>query len=123
MEAIDEGPQDTIPLVFLHGFLGTALDWEKIITHLSPKRRCIALTLPGHGKSGPPLSFMHAIEMIYSYLETLQLVTFDLLGYSMGGRLAYGLIHKYPNHIRQAFIIGASPGLVATLDASKHQSV
>ncbi len=63
------------PVVFLHGFLGTAADWESVCSYLSDCH-CIGFDLPGHGRS--------------PFVETfdIPLPRFHLVGYSMGGRLA-----------------------------------
>lgn len=45
----DEGKGD--PLVFLHGFMGSAETWSDYITTLSLSFRVIAIDLPGHGES------------------------------------------------------------------------
>lgn len=37
--------------IFLHGFLGDGGDWTPIMTSLALTHRCVALDLPGHGKS------------------------------------------------------------------------
>ena len=43
--------QYTLPVLFLHGFLGSAEDWGCIATALAGTRRCVAVDLPGHGKT------------------------------------------------------------------------
>lgn len=37
--------------VFLHGFLGDKEDWQPIMRALALTHRCVALDLPGHGKT------------------------------------------------------------------------
>lgn len=39
------------PMVFLHGFLGSAEDWRPLMAALSTTHRCLALDLPGHGSA------------------------------------------------------------------------
>ena len=43
--------QCTLPVLFLHGFLGSAEDWGCIATALAGTRQCVAVDLPGHGKT------------------------------------------------------------------------
>lgn len=38
-------------LLFLHGFMGGAEDWEPIMLSMAHAARCIAVDLPGHGGS------------------------------------------------------------------------
>lgn len=113
---IDEGPRDEVPLVCLHGFLGCAEDWRGLVDDLSSEHRVIALDLPGHGADPDPIepgptSFAQAVTGIGELLAEAGVERLDLLGYSMGGRLAYGLVAEVPERIRRAVIVGGSPGL------------
>ena len=119
---IDSGPGSgepiagTPPLVLLHGLLGDAEDWSELLALLSPERRCIAFDLPGHGARPAPLPrgddpFVATVRWLASRLEEQGVSRFDLLGYSMGGRLVYGLVCELPSRVRRAVTIGASPGL------------
>jgi 2-succinyl-6-hydroxy-2,4-cyclohexadiene-1-carboxylate synthase len=89
-----------LPLVFLHGFLGTKRDWEPVISHLPPCE-CICLDLPGHGNAPFSKTFDLAVPA----------PKFHLIGYSMGGRLAmqYALLH--PNRIASLTLASTHPGL------------
>lgn len=86
------------PLVFLHGFLGTAADWEPVCSFLPPCQ-CIGLDLPGHGKS----PFTEEIQIDIPY--------FHLIGYSMGGRIAASYAKQYPEQIASLTLMSAHPGL------------
>ncbi len=94
------------PLVFLHGFLGNALDWEPLISHL-PESHCIAFDLPGHGDS----PFMEEV--------VIPLKSFHLIGYSMGGRIALQLSKKHPEKIASLTLLSTHPGLCS--EKEKHQ--
>ena len=112
----DESGAGTTPLVLLHGFLGDAEDWSPLLPLLAPARRCIAFDLPGHGARPVPLpagedSFNAVLRWLAIRLEELGVRRFDLLGYSMGARLAFGLVCECPSRVRRAVAIGASPGL------------
>ncbi len=87
-----------VPLVFLHGFLGTAMDWEAVCSYL-PNCECIGFDLPGHGQSPFMEEFMIPIER------------FHLIGYSMGGRIAMGYAEKHPEQVATLTVISAHPGL------------
>lgn len=117
---IDTGPvagrEDETPLVLLHGFLGDAGDWSEVAGPLSTTRRCIAFDLPGHGRHPPAVpsaddAFSAVVRWLASRLQERGVERFDALGYSMGGRLALGLLCQFPDRVRRAVTIGASPGL------------
>lgn len=89
-----------IPLVFLHGFLGTSLDWEPLCSHLPP-RACIGFDLPGHG--GSP----------FSETFDIPLELFHLVGYSLGGRLALRYAFENPRKVASLTLLSAHPGLAS----------
>lgn len=93
---LKEGPG--LPLVFLHGFLGTAADWAPVCSYL-PSCSCIGLDLPGHGKS----PFMESFE--------IEILRFHLIGYSMGGRLALMYAAQHPDQVASLTLMSAHPGL------------
>ena len=78
------------PLVLLHGFLGTAQDWDPTIEALGPDYRCLALNLPGHGRASEPVpaDFESVIHGLAERIGKAFGMPVDLVGYSMGGRLA-----------------------------------
>src|SRR5215213_3406449 len=41
-------------LIFVHGFACSLDDWDEQLRGLSPRFRCVALDLPGHGASAKP---------------------------------------------------------------------
>ena len=111
------------PLVLLHGFLGCAEDWQAICARLEPERPCFPIDLPGHGAAPEPLpadaTFLDVVDMLMKRLDGLGLERFDLLGYSMGGRLALGLLLEHPQRVRRAIAVGASPGLSGAAERRK----
>ncbi|MFK0571662.1 2-succinyl-6-hydroxy-2,4-cyclohexadiene-1-carboxylate synthase [Endozoicomonas sp.] len=111
------------PVLFLlHGFLGSADDWQPLIQALGSDYCLIAVDLPGHGSSywekedaqGADY-FCHRLEQTIQAIEqeqNLNLTRFSLLGYSLGGRLAMAYAIAFPDRIEQLILEGAHPGLV-----------
>lgn len=103
-----------VPLVALHGFLGTKDDWGDLAERL-PHRRIVAVDLPGHGEAtGLPeeaYRFGSAVAALSATVAALELRRFDLLGYSMGGRVALAFARAHPPGIRTLTLESASPGL------------
>lgn len=80
------------PLVLLHGLGGTKASFLPTVAALAPQRRVIAVDLPGFGESAKPLGaaydapfFSRAVKAL---LDELEIERTDLLGHSMGGRVA-----------------------------------
>jgi 2-succinyl-6-hydroxy-2,4-cyclohexadiene-1-carboxylate synthase len=86
-------------LVFLHGFLGSAADWDPIMNRLHD-RICLAYNLPGHG--GNPWT---------SEELTFPEQPFHLIGYSLGGRLAMRFALQYPERVLSLALLSAHYGL------------
>ena len=109
---------DDLPLVCLHGFLGCADDFAELEERL--ERQCLAFDLPGHGADPRQTSsFEAAVAWIAERLDEHDLPRVDVAAYSMGGRLAYGLIDAQPERVRCAVIVGANPGLADAEDRSR----
>lgn len=130
------GSPDNPPLVFLHGFLGAAEDWQPIMAQFTGDFYCIAPDLPGHGRNLPafpttPLTFDTLSENLIQLFNTLELSHINLVGYSMGGRLGlYTAVH-HPHRIHKLVLEGTSPGIIdehsrherATLDDQRAQAL
>ena len=99
------------PVLFLHGFLGRASDWEPVVTHLSPNG--LAFDLPGHGNTplGPKPSLDHWAVELARTLKDRHSDPLLVVGYSLGGRLALRLLEHAPSLVRGLVLVSASPGL------------
>jgi len=103
--------------VFVHGFMGSGEDFEEVSGELKAHRRCVRVDLPGHGKSVGALcgeradvAFMAA--EVLGMMDHLGVEQVDLVGYSMGGRVALYLAKEHPERVRTLVLESASPGLV-----------
>jgi 2-succinyl-6-hydroxy-2,4-cyclohexadiene-1-carboxylate synthase len=104
-------------LVLLHGFTGSAANWEHLFDTLAlPYMRMIAIDMLGHGQSSAPESpARYTIQQceadILAVLAELGVVPGEaiLLGYSMGGRIA--LYTAFSHFFRALILESASPGL------------
>ena len=95
------------PLVCLHGFGGSGSDFEQLGQALVTKR-VIAPNLPGHG--GLRFDEWSTTRHIAALKEHIQFPV-DLLGYSMGARVALHWILERKLPVRSLTLIGATPGL------------
>lgn len=118
----DAGTQP--PLVLLHGFTGSSANWQPLQQALSSDRTTIAIDLLGHGETDTPAdparyAMEPAARDLADLLDQIAPGPIDLLGYSMGGRLALYVATAYPNRIRRLILESASPGLA---DATARQA-
>lgn len=103
------------PLLFLHG-LGSYLPaWQKNLSFLSEHFRCLALDLPGFGKSskeGFIPRMRYYAEVTGEFLDKLEIGECCLAGHSMGGQLALYTALHYPQRIKKLALL-APAGLEA----------
>jgi 2-succinyl-6-hydroxy-2,4-cyclohexadiene-1-carboxylate synthase len=104
------------PLLLLHGFTGSSRVWDDIRRELAASTTVIALDLIGHGRSAVPLdparySLEHAAGDLAALLDALGFESVDLLGYSMGGRLALHFAVAHRARVRRLILESASPGI------------
>jgi 2-succinyl-6-hydroxy-2,4-cyclohexadiene-1-carboxylate synthase len=112
VEIDGDGP----PLLLLHGFTGSVRSWDEIAPELASLARVIRVDLIGHGQSPSPpeaarYTLDHAVEDLLALLDHLGLSTVDLLGYSMGGRVALHFAVNAPRRLRRLILESASPGI------------
>jgi len=112
----NEAAEQTI--VALHGFTGSSATWRNLARAL-PHMRIVAIDLIGHGQTAVPeqVSRFAMAEQLLDLEEIfcqLQLGTFALLGYSMGGRIALSYALAYPHRVDKLLLESASPGLRTT---------
>jgi 2-succinyl-6-hydroxy-2,4-cyclohexadiene-1-carboxylate synthase len=102
-------------LVFLHGFMGSAKDWDEITTSIKYEIQCLAIDLPGHGQHlRAPIgryTLQGAAIWLLDLLSQQGIKDFIPVGYSMGGRLAFHLLLNFQHRLPGAIVISASPGL------------
>jgi 2-succinyl-6-hydroxy-2,4-cyclohexadiene-1-carboxylate synthase len=119
------------PLVLLHGFTGCGLAWSQAAAVLSAPARILAPDLPGHGESAPRggesagtsdrgdardaerCTFDAAASALDAALDAAGVTSFDLHGYSMGGRFALYFALTRPSRVRRLCVESASAGLAS----------
>ena len=111
-----EGP----PMVLLHGFTGSAESWRTHVAVFRNKFKTVAVELLGHGASDSPADparfrMDRCVEDLAAVFDHLGLARVDLLGYSMGGRVALHMAAAHPERVGTLVLESASPGL-ARLD-------
>lgn len=95
-------------LLFLHG--GGGFDARQpFVDPLSAKRRLIAPSHPGFGKSGLPDWLESVDDIAHIYLELMDLLDLrdlDVIGCSIGGWIAAEMATKSPERIRRLVLVG-----------------
>lgn len=110
------GNKNQPTLLFLHGFTGNSQDFSSIIPLLLKSYCCLAVDLPGHGKTRligdeSCYNMSKTAQALIHLLDDLQIDKCLLLGYSMGGRLALYMTLHFPERFDKVVLESASPGL------------
>lgn len=133
-ESKGSGPR----LVLVHGFTQTSRLWGKFGDLLAAQRQTISVDLPGHGSDqsasiradiqgcarilietigdliAPDASFVDDASDKYYNGDGSDnhAFEFDLLGYSLGARVALQTALMYPKNIRRLILISGTPGII-----------
>ena len=121
---IDEG--EGFPTLLIHGFASNktvnwvSTSWTRELRQAG--RRVIALDNRGHGDSGKPYdsaaySTPVMAEDARRLLDHLGIEKADVIGYSMGARIAAFLALAHPERVRSAVFSGLGEGMVKGVGA------
>jgi 2-succinyl-6-hydroxy-2,4-cyclohexadiene-1-carboxylate synthase len=96
-------------LVLLHGFTNTGACWDQVRAALPERYRPVAPDIRGHGTASDarPVS----LTAVVSDVGGVATGPCELVGYSMGGRIALHVALALPERVRRLVLIGASPGI------------
>ena len=101
--------------LLLHGFTGSSQSWDEglidALASLGPPP--VLVDLPGHGRHAGDTEPDHfTLEAVFqSITEASAGEPVDLIGYSMGGRMALAYAATFPDRVRRLVLESASPGL------------
>lgn len=97
-------------LLSLHGGLGSLMDLNPLLRHLSGAYRIVGVDFRGHGRSTlgrEALSYARYERDMLAVLAALEIRSFDVLGFSDGGIVAYRLACAAPERVGRVVAIGA----------------
>ncbi len=98
------------PLLLLHGGLGNIGMFEPLLPQLSSGRQIIAVDLQGHGRTvlgERPISLIDMGDDMAVILKHLGYNQVDVMGYSMGGGVAFRLAVQHPELVRRLVLVSA----------------
>ncbi|MFH1195325.1 MAG: 2-succinyl-6-hydroxy-2,4-cyclohexadiene-1-carboxylate synthase [bacterium] len=109
------------PVVFLHGFGGSAKDWLFLFNKLPTNYYPISIDLIGHSESSSPkeiekYSTDAIVRQINKIFTELKIAGPVLAGYSMGGRVAISYTLSNPDKVTALILESASPGIQTSIE-------
>lgn len=112
LEYLDKGEGEVILL--LHGLGSTKADWNFQVDAFAENYRVIAPDLRGHGNSSKPESEIEygvalCAEDIALLLRELKITRCTVIGFSMGGAVAFEMAVTYPALVSKLIIVNTAP--------------
>ncbi len=105
----DTGPRNGPPVLLLHGFGSSLHTWDQWAVLLEAERRVIRLDLPGFGLTGADptgdYSDLRAVALLEGLLDRLGVAQADVVGSSMGGRIAWRFAAERPARVRRLVLM------------------
>jgi pimeloyl-ACP methyl ester carboxylesterase len=98
------------PLIALHGGLGSGEVFGPILPALTERHRVITVDLQGHGRTADidrPIDVRLMADDIAALIDHLGLEKPDLVGYSLGGGVAFFTASKHPEKVAKLVVTSA----------------
>lgn len=96
------------PVLMLHGGLGSIGMLEPVLTAVAEKRQVIAVDLQGHGRTplGTRKLSLYAMgDDMAALITKLGFKQADVMGYSMGGGVAFRFAVQHPELVRRLVLV------------------
>ncbi len=115
----DTGNPNGPTIIFIHGFGASLHTWEDWSRGLEQEFRVIRFDLPGFGLTGPDTKVDYSDDrtnqLLLKLMDTLHVKKADVIGNSIGGRIAWYFAAKNPDRVEKLVLISPdgfeSPGL------------
>ena len=100
------------PIVLLHGsYMNIPLNWSDIIPLLAKDRKVIVAEMQGHGRTrdiSREFSYEGMADDVSGLLKHLKIDSADILGYSMGGGVAFQVAVRHPEQVRRLVVLSGT---------------
>jgi len=100
------------PLLIIHGFLGMSDNWKTLGgQYAAAGFQVHALDMRNHGKSfhSPDFNYGAMVEDLVAYCNNYNLAKVDIIGHSMGGKVAMFFAVRYPEMMERLVVADIGP--------------
>ncbi|HPI11307.1 MAG TPA: alpha/beta fold hydrolase [Catalimonadaceae bacterium] len=99
------------PLVVLHGVFGSGDNWLTVTKLFTPMFRVFLVDQRNHGRSphSDEFSYDALVEDLKDFADQQSLPVFNLIGHSMGGKVAMKFAAKYPERLSKMVVVDIAP--------------
>lgn len=111
MAYVSLGNPTGTPVVLIHGYTDSDLDWASLVPYLSKRFRLILVDLRGHGESSKPeccytrYDFAYDIKLL---LDRLHVRRADIVGHSLGSIVAQTFAELWPARTLRVVLISST---------------
>lgn len=100
-----------IPLIIIHGLFGSADNWRSMAKYFSRFYRVVSVDLRNHGRSphSDEQNFTIMAGDIHQLCEDLRLDQVNILGHSLGGKVAMKFAAMYPDMVAKLVVVDIAP--------------
>lgn len=108
---IEAGSPEDPPLLLLHGFLTSHLEWDEVLDALAERFHVIAPDFPGFGESEKPIPARYAYgietfaEAVADLVAAFGLGRTAIVGHSMGGAVALTLAAEHAELVQRLVLV------------------
>jgi pimeloyl-ACP methyl ester carboxylesterase len=100
------------PIVLVHGsFMSIPMNWSHIIPLLAKDRKVIVAEMQGHGRTrdiSRDISYEGMADDMSGLLRHLKIDSADIVGYSMGGGIAFQVAVRHPEQVRRLVVLSGA---------------
>lgn len=105
-----DGPRDAPALLLVHGIAGNRSTWDAVLPALARDHDVIALDLPGHGASDPPIGDYSTGAyacILRDLLEVLEVDRATIVGHSLGGGVTMQFAYQFPDLMERMVLVNS----------------
>ena len=103
--------QGTVPVIILHGLLGSSRNWTTVAKELAKRYEVFAIDLRNHGDS-PHVAGMHFTalsEDLATFMDGKKIGEAAILGHSLGGKIAMRFSMDHPDRVERLIVVDIAP--------------
>ncbi|RKZ94184.1 MAG: alpha/beta hydrolase [Gammaproteobacteria bacterium] len=99
------------PLVILHGLFGSSDNWRGLAKQLAKWVQVITVDLRNHGYSphSQNQNYQLMTDDLAELFDELNLQNVDIIGHSVGGKVAMAFAQRYQNHVNKLVVVDIAP--------------
>ncbi len=100
-----------LPLLLLHGMLGSSRNWQTVGRDLADVAHVYALDARNHGQSPheEPMDYAAMEADVLAWMDAHTTGPVDLMGHSMGGKTAMRLACRHPERVGRLIVVDMAP--------------